>query len=128
MKFSLAEIFQRLARHEDRHSGQLLCKADFKTAKLVETGKDDDDVRTDDAFRELSSSFPAAVPHEVSADDFVTADCNVRADSSCEEDRPNETLATRPNSAAEVAAAFGIHHSPLYWQRGGKWAVAPRHP
>ncbi|KAH7955346.1 hypothetical protein HPB52_000381 [Rhipicephalus sanguineus] len=38
-----------------------------------------DDECIDDAFRELSSLFPAAVPPEVFADDFVEADCNVQA-------------------------------------------------
>ncbi|KAH7955977.1 hypothetical protein HPB52_005310 [Rhipicephalus sanguineus] len=93
-----------------------------------ETGEDRDDKRTDDAFRELSSVFPAAVPPEVSADDFVEADCNVQAvaslaeedivaavtgtqdaqanSSSGDEDRPDETAATCAYPAAEVAAAF----------------------
>ncbi|KAH7951058.1 hypothetical protein HPB52_004607 [Rhipicephalus sanguineus] len=76
------------------------------------------------------SLFPAAVPPEVSADDFVEADCNVQAvasladedivaavagtqdaqadSSSDEEDRPDEAVATRAYSAAEVAAAFSL--------------------
>ncbi|KAH7963517.1 hypothetical protein HPB52_021284 [Rhipicephalus sanguineus] len=83
-----------------------------------------------DAFRELSSLFPAAVPPEMSADDFVEADCNVQAvasladedtvaavagtqdaqadSSSGDEDRPDEEVATRTYSATEVAAAFGL--------------------
>ncbi|KAH7983013.1 hypothetical protein HPB52_008809 [Rhipicephalus sanguineus] len=91
-----------------------------------------DDKRIDDAFRELSSLFPTAVPPEVSADDFVEADCNVQAvasladedivaavagtqdaqadSSSGNEDRPDEAAATRAYSAAEVAAAFGLIH------------------
>ncbi|KAH7982572.1 hypothetical protein HPB52_005671 [Rhipicephalus sanguineus] len=82
-----------------------------------------------DAFHELSSLFPAAVPPEVSADDFEEADCNVQAvasladeavvavvtgtqdaqadSSSGDEDRLDEAAATRAYSAAEVAAAFG---------------------
>ncbi|KAH7984616.1 hypothetical protein HPB52_023286 [Rhipicephalus sanguineus] len=78
----------------------------------------------------LASLFPAAVPPEVSADDFVEADCNVRsvasltdedivaavagthdaqADSSSnEEDCPDEAAATRTYSTAEVATAFGL--------------------
>ncbi|KAH7935057.1 hypothetical protein HPB52_003357 [Rhipicephalus sanguineus] len=88
------------------------------------------DERIDDAFRELASLFPAAVSPEVSADNFVEADCNVQAvashadedivaavagtqdaqaDSlSVEEDRPEEAAATRAYSAAEMAAAFGL--------------------
>ncbi|KAL1472413.1 hypothetical protein MTO96_039348 [Rhipicephalus appendiculatus] len=57
-------------------------KAGFGTAEPAETGEegdDGDDERIDDALRELSSLFPAAVPPEVSADDFVEADCNVQA-------------------------------------------------
>ncbi|KAH7955685.1 hypothetical protein HPB52_002883 [Rhipicephalus sanguineus] len=42
-------------------------------------GEDGDDERIDDAFRESSSLFLAAIPPEVSADDFVEADCNVQA-------------------------------------------------
>ncbi|KAH7971671.1 hypothetical protein HPB52_002162 [Rhipicephalus sanguineus] len=82
------------------------------------------------AHGKLSSLFPAAVPPEVSADDFVEADCNVQpvaslADedivaevagtqdaqansSSGDEDRPDEAATTRAYSAAEVAAAFGL--------------------
>ncbi|KAH7975565.1 hypothetical protein HPB52_003245 [Rhipicephalus sanguineus] len=51
---------------------------DVKT-ELAETGEDCDDERIDDASRELSSLFTAAAPPEVSADDFVEADCNVQA-------------------------------------------------
>lgn len=105
-------------------------KAGFVTAELAETGEDGDEERIDDAFRELSTLFPAAVPPEVSADDFVEVDCNVQAvasladedivaavagtqdaqadSSSGDEDRPNEAAATRAYSAAEVAAAFGL--------------------
>ncbi|KAH7981707.1 hypothetical protein HPB52_000732 [Rhipicephalus sanguineus] len=54
-------------------------KAGFVTAELVETSEDGDDKRIDDTFHELSSLFPAAVPPEVSADDFEEADCNVQA-------------------------------------------------
>ncbi|KAH7942985.1 hypothetical protein HPB52_003055 [Rhipicephalus sanguineus] len=86
--------------------------------------------RIDDAFRELSSLFPAAVPPEVSVDDFVEADCNVQAvasltdedilaavagtqdaqadSASGDEDRPGEVAATRAYSATEVAAALGL--------------------
>ncbi|KAH7975393.1 hypothetical protein HPB52_001346 [Rhipicephalus sanguineus] len=99
-------------------------------AELAETSEDGDNQRIDDAFRELSSLFPAAVPTEVSADNFVEADCNVQAvasladedivaavagaqdaqadSSSGDEDRPDEAAATRAYSAAEVAAAFGL--------------------
>ncbi|KAH7971589.1 hypothetical protein HPB52_000332 [Rhipicephalus sanguineus] len=91
-------------------------------AELVETGEDGDDKRIHDVFRELASLFQAAVPPEVSADDFVEADCNVQAgcsavagtqdaqadSSSDEEDRPDEAVATRAYSATEVAAAFGL--------------------
>ncbi|KAH7938896.1 hypothetical protein HPB52_002184 [Rhipicephalus sanguineus] len=84
-------------------------------AKAAEqrTSEDCDDERIDDAFRVLSSLFPAAVPTEVSADDFVEADCNVQADaqadsSSGDKDRPDEAAATSAYSAAEVAAAFGL--------------------
>ncbi|KAH7943455.1 hypothetical protein HPB52_008738 [Rhipicephalus sanguineus] len=88
--------------------------------------------RIDDAFRELSSLFTAAILPEVSADDFVEADCNVQAvasladedivaavegtqdaqadSSSGDEDRPDEAAAARAYSAAEVAAAFGLIH------------------
>lgn len=105
-------------------------EAGFLTAELAETGEDGDEERIDDAFRELSTLFPAAVPPEVSADDFVEVDCNVQAvasladedivaavagtqdaqadSSSGDEDRPNEAAATRAYSAAEVAAAFGL--------------------
>ncbi|KAH7961544.1 hypothetical protein HPB52_010228 [Rhipicephalus sanguineus] len=77
----------------------------------------------------LSSLFPAAVPPEVSADDFVEADCNVQAvasladeeivaavagtkdaqadSSNGDEDRPDEAATTRAYFAAEVAAVFG---------------------
>ncbi|KAH9367372.1 hypothetical protein HPB48_010167 [Haemaphysalis longicornis] len=54
-------------------------KAGFGTAELAETGEDGDEERIDDAFRELSTLFPAALPPEVSADDFVEVDCNVQA-------------------------------------------------
>ncbi|KAL1444568.1 hypothetical protein MTO96_045486 [Rhipicephalus appendiculatus] len=105
----------------------------FGTAESAETGEegdDGDDERIDEALRELSSRFPAAVPPEVSADDFVEADCNVQAvasladedivaavagtqdaqpdSSSGDEDRPDEAAATRAYSAAEVAAAFAL--------------------
>ncbi|KAH7955841.1 hypothetical protein HPB52_004158 [Rhipicephalus sanguineus] len=105
-------------------------KAGFVTAELAKTGEDGDDEHIDDAFRELSSLFPAAIPPEVSADYFVEADCNVQAvasladedivaavagtqdaqadSSSGDEDRPNEAVATRAYSAAEVAATFGL--------------------
>ncbi|KAG0416689.1 hypothetical protein HPB47_006226 [Ixodes persulcatus] len=94
------------------------------------TTEDGDEERIDDAFRELSALFPAAVPPEVSADDFVEVDCNVQAfasladedivaavagtqdaqadSSSGDEDRPNEAAATRAYSAAEMAAMFGL--------------------
>ncbi|KAH7939677.1 hypothetical protein HPB52_015814 [Rhipicephalus sanguineus] len=97
---------------------------------LTKTGEDCDDRCIDDAFRVLSSLFLAAVPAEVSADDFVEADCNVQAvasladedivaavaeiqdaqaeSSSGNEDRPDEAAATRAYSAAEVEAAFGL--------------------
>ncbi|KAL1475021.1 hypothetical protein MTO96_037596 [Rhipicephalus appendiculatus] len=105
----------------------------FGTAESAETGEEGDDggdERIDEALRELSSRFPAAVPPEVSADDFVEADCNVQAvasladedivaavagtqdaqpdSSSGDEDRPDEVAATRAYSAAEVAAAFAL--------------------
>ncbi|KAH7982076.1 hypothetical protein HPB52_002871 [Rhipicephalus sanguineus] len=105
-------------------------KAGFVTAELAETGEDGDDECIEDSFRELSSIFPAAVPPEVSADDFVEADSNVEAvasladedivaavagtqdaqadSSSGDEDRPDEAAATRAYSAAEVVAAFGL--------------------
>ncbi|KAH7982483.1 hypothetical protein HPB52_005279 [Rhipicephalus sanguineus] len=91
--------------------------------------EDGDDKRIDDAFHELSSLFPAAVPPKVSTDDFEEADCNVQAvvsladedivaavagtqdaqanSSSGNEDRLDEAAATRAYSAAEVATAFG---------------------
>ncbi|KAH7981840.1 hypothetical protein HPB52_001259 [Rhipicephalus sanguineus] len=103
----------------------------------------------DNAFRELSSLFPAAVPPEVLADDFVEADCNVKAvasltdkdivaavagtqdaqadSSSGDEDRPDEAAAKRAYSAAEVAAAFGSIRrfcGNMEWNR----AVAPEQP
>nr|XP_037291703.1 LOW QUALITY PROTEIN: histone-lysine N-methyltransferase EHMT1-like [Rhipicephalus microplus] len=84
-----------------------------------------------------------AVPHEVSADDFVEADCNspavasladkdivaavagtwdTQADSSSDkEDRLDEVLATGAYSVL-MAAAFGVH-LPLYWKHGGNWAL-----
>ncbi|KAL1466453.1 hypothetical protein MTO96_026714 [Rhipicephalus appendiculatus] len=102
----------------------------FGTAELAETGEEGDDERIDDALRELSPLFLAAVPPEVSADDFVEVDCNVQAvasladedivaavagtqdaqpdSSSGDEDRPDEAAATRAYSAAEVAAAFAL--------------------
>ncbi|KAH7961271.1 hypothetical protein HPB52_006401 [Rhipicephalus sanguineus] len=102
----------------------------FVTAELAETGEDGDVERIDDAFRELSSLFSAAVPPKVSVDDFMEADCNVQAvasladedivaavagtqdaqadSSSGDEDRPDEAAATRAYSTAEVAAAFGL--------------------
>ncbi|KAH7947179.1 hypothetical protein HPB52_008060 [Rhipicephalus sanguineus] len=105
-------------------------KAGSVTAELAETGEDGDEERIDDAFRKLSSLFPAAVPPEVSADDFVEADCNVQAvasladddivaavagtqdaqadSSSGDKDRPDEAAATRAYSTAEVAAAYGL--------------------
>ncbi|KAH7971992.1 hypothetical protein HPB52_004755 [Rhipicephalus sanguineus] len=100
--------------------------------ELVETGEDCDDEFIDDTFRELSPLFTAAVPPEVSADDFVEADCNAQAvasladedidivaavagtqdaqadSSSGDEDRLDEAAAARAYSAAEVAAAFGL--------------------
>ncbi|KAH7943877.1 hypothetical protein HPB52_012429 [Rhipicephalus sanguineus] len=104
-------------------------KADIK-AKAAEQRTSGACHHIADAFRELSSLFPAAVPHEVSADDFVEADCNVQAvasltdedilaavagtqdaqadSSSGDEDRPDEEAATRAYSATEVAAAFGL--------------------
>ncbi|KAH7981873.1 hypothetical protein HPB52_001362 [Rhipicephalus sanguineus] len=105
-------------------------KAGFVTAELAETGEDCDDERINDAFRELSSLFTAAVPPELSADDFVEVDCNVQAVASLadedivaavagtqdaqadssggDENRPDEAAAARAYSAAEVAAAFGL--------------------
>ncbi|KAH7944546.1 hypothetical protein HPB52_021363 [Rhipicephalus sanguineus] len=105
-------------------------KAGFVTAELAGTGEDGDDKRIDYAFHKLSSLFPAAVPPEVSADDFEEADCNVQAvasladedivaavaetqdaqadSSSGDEDRLNEAVAKRAYSAAEVTAAFGL--------------------
>ncbi|KAH7952181.1 hypothetical protein HPB52_019689 [Rhipicephalus sanguineus] len=56
-----------------------LRKAGFVTAELAETGEDGDEESIDNAFRKLSSLFSAAVLPEVSADDFVKADCNVQA-------------------------------------------------
>ncbi|KAH8029043.1 hypothetical protein HPB51_022163 [Rhipicephalus microplus] len=106
-----------------------------------ETSEDDnDDECIEDAFHELSSRFPAAVPHEVSADDFMEADCIVRAvaslaiekivaavtgtqdaqfdSSSDEEDGSDEVLdgldkalATHVYSAAEVAAVALVFYS-----------------
>ncbi|KAH9384867.1 hypothetical protein HPB48_026897 [Haemaphysalis longicornis] len=97
-------------------------KAGFGMAELAETGEDGDEDRIDDAFRELSTLFPAAVPPEVSADDFVAVDCNVQAVASLadediaaevagtqdaqadssrdDEDRPNDAEATLAYSAA----------------------------
>ncbi|KAH7981680.1 hypothetical protein HPB52_000705 [Rhipicephalus sanguineus] len=105
-------------------------KAGFVTAELAETGEDGDEERIDDAFCKLLSLSPAAVPPEVSTDDFVEADCNVQAvasladkdivaafagtqdaqanSSSGDEGRPDKAAATRAYSAAEVAAAFGL--------------------
>ncbi|KAH7969108.1 hypothetical protein HPB52_014685 [Rhipicephalus sanguineus] len=99
------------------------------TAELAETSEDGDDKCIDDAFHKLSPLFPAAVPPEVSADDFEEADCNVQAvasladedivaavtgtqdaqadSSSGDEDRLDEAAAARAFSAAEVVAAFG---------------------
>ncbi|KAH7983284.1 hypothetical protein HPB52_010609 [Rhipicephalus sanguineus] len=98
-------------------------------SELVETSEDGDDKSIDNAFHELSSLFPAAVPPEVSADNFEEADCHVQvvasladevivaavagtqdaqADSSSgDEDSLDEAAATRAYSVAEVAAAFG---------------------
>ncbi|KAH7950744.1 hypothetical protein HPB52_000232 [Rhipicephalus sanguineus] len=98
-------------------------KAGFMTAELAETGEDGDEERID-MFRKLLSLFLAAVPPEVSADDFVEADCNVQAvasladedivaavagtqdaqadSSSGDEDRPDEAAAT---------------HAPLRWRQ-----------
>ncbi|KAH7975396.1 hypothetical protein HPB52_001349 [Rhipicephalus sanguineus] len=100
--------------------------------QLAETSEDGDDKRIDDVFHELSSLFPAAVPPEVSADDFEEADCSVQAvasladedivaavagtqdaqadSSSGDEDRLDEAAATRAYSAAEVVAAFASIH------------------
>ncbi|KAH7969024.1 hypothetical protein HPB52_013696 [Rhipicephalus sanguineus] len=86
-----------------------------------------DDERIDDAFCELSSLFTAAVPPEVSADDFVEVDCNVQAvasladedivaavagtqdaladSSSGDVDRPDEAAAAHAYSATEVEYA-----------------------
>ncbi|KAH7968847.1 hypothetical protein HPB52_011726 [Rhipicephalus sanguineus] len=105
-------------------------KAGFVTAELAETGEDSDEERIDVAFCKLSSLFPAAVPPEVSADDFVEADCSVQAlasladkdivaavagtqdaqvnSSSGDEDRPDEAAATHAYFATEVAAALGL--------------------
>ncbi|KAL1483889.1 hypothetical protein MTO96_050163, partial [Rhipicephalus appendiculatus] len=102
----------------------------FGTAGTCGNREEGDDERIDDALRELSSLFPAAVPPEVSADDFVEADCNVQVvasladedivaavagtqdaqpdSSSGDEDRPDEAAATRAYSAAEVAVAFAL--------------------
>ncbi|KAH7971644.1 hypothetical protein HPB52_001142 [Rhipicephalus sanguineus] len=88
-------------------------------SEIAETSEDGDDKRIDDAFHELSSLFPAAVPPEVSADDFEEAvfrlcghrDPGCQADSSSgDEDRLDEAVATCAYSAAEVAAAFGSIH------------------
>ncbi|KAH7981758.1 hypothetical protein HPB52_001060 [Rhipicephalus sanguineus] len=92
------------------------------------------EVSADDFIKsfKLSSLFPAAVPPEVSADDFEEADCNVQAVASLadeavvaavagiqdaqadslsdEEDCPDEAVATRAYSAAEMTAAFGLIH------------------
>ncbi|KAH7961237.1 hypothetical protein HPB52_006080 [Rhipicephalus sanguineus] len=98
--------------------------------ELAETGEDCDNECIDDVFRDLSSLFTAAVPPEVSADDFVEVDCNVQAvasladedivaadagtqdaqadSSSGDEDHPDEAAATHAYSAAEVATAFSL--------------------
>ncbi|XP_075721377.1 uncharacterized protein LOC142764733 [Rhipicephalus microplus] len=76
-KFSPVEIFNAWGDKNGRSGQELLQR------RLTQ----DDHERLDDVFRELSSRFPAAVPHEVSADDFVEADSNVQ-------DLPDEALAT----------------------------------
>ncbi|KAH7962150.1 hypothetical protein HPB52_014652 [Rhipicephalus sanguineus] len=80
----------------------------------------------------VADDIGAAIPPEVSADDFVEADCNVQAvaslvdedmvaavagtqdaqadSSSGDEDRPDEAVATRAYSATEKAAVFGLIH------------------
>ncbi|KAH7982367.1 hypothetical protein HPB52_004281 [Rhipicephalus sanguineus] len=90
---------------------------DVPMLELAETDEDCDNERIDNAFRELSSLFPAAVPPEVSADDFVEVECSVQAvasladedivaaiagtqdaqanSSSGDEDRPDKAAATR---------------------------------
>ncbi|KAH7962194.1 hypothetical protein HPB52_014896 [Rhipicephalus sanguineus] len=105
-------------------------KAGFVTTKLAETDEDGDEECIDDAFRELSSLFLATVLPEISAHDFVEANCNVQAavsladedtvaavaatqdaqadSSSGDEDHPDEEAATHAYSAAEVVAAFGL--------------------
>ncbi|KAH7963513.1 hypothetical protein HPB52_021280 [Rhipicephalus sanguineus] len=106
------------------------CRVHAPAHGKVEQALHGDDKRIDDAFRELSSLFPAAVPPEVPADNFVEADCNVQAvasltdenmvaagagtqdaqadSSSGDEDRLDEAVATCAYFAAEVAAAFGL--------------------
>ncbi|KAH7951770.1 hypothetical protein HPB52_012844 [Rhipicephalus sanguineus] len=118
-----------IATHRNRLVGGVHFR--FVTAELAETNEDGDDKRIDDAFHKLSL-FPAAVPPEVSADDFEEADCSVQAvasladedvvaavagtqnaqadSSSGNEDRLDKAAATRACSAAEVAAAFGSIH------------------
>ncbi|XP_070386518.1 tigger transposable element-derived protein 6-like [Dermacentor albipictus] len=104
--------------------------AGLVTAKLPETCEHgDSDECMDDPFHELSSLFLAAVPAEVSADDFVNVDSNVQAaasladenivaavagtqvdSSSDDEDCLDEGAATRSYSTAEVAARFSLIH------------------
>ncbi|KAH7963473.1 hypothetical protein HPB52_021240 [Rhipicephalus sanguineus] len=116
-------------------------------AKLAETSEDCDDEHIDDAFREWSSLFPAVVPPEVSADDFMDADCNVQAvaslvdediaavagtqdaqaDSSNGDDRPDEAAATCAYSATRVAAAFSLIRHCCGDMEGNR-VVAPTQP
>ncbi|KAH7981697.1 hypothetical protein HPB52_000722 [Rhipicephalus sanguineus] len=128
----VGEVHFQMASVKERKNtvANYFWKAGFVTAELAETGENDNEERIDDAFRKLSSLFPAAVPPKVSADDFVEADCNVQAlvsladedivaaaagtqdaqadSSSGDEDCPDEAVATRAYSAADVTAAFGL--------------------
>ncbi|KAH8040758.1 hypothetical protein HPB51_012928 [Rhipicephalus microplus] len=66
--------------------------------------------RIDDAFHELSSFFPAAVPDEVSAYDFVKADCNVQAVASLVDE---DTSVASPGIQMQLPAAQHVE-APYY--------------
>ncbi|KAH7983596.1 hypothetical protein HPB52_013065 [Rhipicephalus sanguineus] len=99
----------------------------LKAIQRVEAGeKDCDDERTDDAFRELSSLFTAAVSPEVSADDFVEADCNVQVVASLADEDIVAAVAGTQNAKADSSSGDEdrpdkrwLHTStpPLKWRQ-----------
>ncbi|KAH7976909.1 hypothetical protein HPB52_021486 [Rhipicephalus sanguineus] len=104
-------------------------KAGFVTAELADTSEDGDDKRIDDAFHELSSFFPAAVPPEVSAGDFEEADCNVQAVASVADEDIVAAVAGTQDAEADSSSGGSVRlGSPFLRRHGVNWVVAPGQP